>query len=144
MIALAVSGALNFFLLGLIAVHVIRPARDHIERRRELGGAEGSPAMLREMMHALGGPKDLRVQKMWASHRGEWRAARQEMKLARAEVRAALATSPFDARKLEEALARLHEATSRAQARSRAAVVTLANELSPEQRQHLGRRWGHQ
>lgn len=139
-IALAVSGALNCFLVGAIAVHVGAPARDRSERHIDAGGGQAGPAMLREMIHALGGPGDPRVQKIWGPHQAQWRAARREIKQARGQVRSALASTPFDEQKFDEALAELHAVTSRAQAHSRATVVALAKELSPSERQSLVRR----
>jgi uncharacterized membrane protein len=167
------SLGLNLFLLGTIAVHVVK-RRAHLAERHagaepaghERGGpprlhegrdrpgddgpsrdgprgpgmeGAGGPPLMRRLVRVAGGPRDPRVRKAWDAEHAELSALRGAVQTARQEVDAALVAEPFSAERLGAALSRLHESSSRAQAQSQKAVVTLASELTPQERSRLAR-----
>lgn len=135
-IVLAASLALNCFLLGVIAVHAVRRPQRVFGPALDERGAP--PMLLGELVRGLGGPHDPRVEELWRSRRGELHEVRREIAQARREVKTALATEPFNREALQAALDKLNQTLSHAQQRSSDAVITLAEQLRPEERARIG------
>lgn len=135
---LAISAALNLFLLGAVTVHLSHHAgfREGAHPRGPAPSAEG-PHLWREMVHVLGGPHDPRVQRLWGERRGELRQVRKDARAAREALSDALTREPFDEKALEAALDQMHALTSQTQLRAQSALLSLARELTPEERRHL-------
>ena len=73
--------------------------------------------------------------------RGELGAGRRAIHQAGSEVVASLTVEPFDAPRLERALAELRRVTQDGQASAHRALVDMAARSSPEQRKGLARRF---
>lgn len=114
-------------------------SQEDLHLARTAAGAEGR-VFLREMVQTLGGPSDPRVKKVWGDQREDMKKFRDDVRGAREDVRKALSAEPFDDKELERALGALHKITTDAQARSQEAVLELARELTPEERQRLTER----
>jgi uncharacterized membrane protein len=156
-IALLVSLVANAFLLGSIATHFAR--RHHLQAQhhhalrarggppdfgppghlRERWGKRG-PAeakLLRDVVDALGGPRDPRVEGVLAHGRGQRMAHQRRMTEAQDAVVAALAAEPYDETRLRSRLAELRSAAEVGQQEAQEGLVLLAGQLSPEERRTL-------
>jgi uncharacterized membrane protein len=154
---LIASLALNLFLVALIGVHVLgrrshqrrfdeRHLRDEAQRegalrdRRPGREDEAGAGLLRHMVDVLGGPKDARVRAVLADEHATRRETQAALLAARHEVHEALVAEPFDAERLGNALGKLRETSSKQQADAQSALVTLARQLTPEERARLRKR----
>lgn len=160
-IALAISVGLNLFLAGLFVAgryrhgfsggpphpvpsaesagpHAARPGfpEKNFDARRT--NANEGQLFLRELIQALGGPQDPRVKKIWGTRQQDLFKYRESSQASREAVQSALTREPFDAEALRLALHDLQKTTDEAQARSAEAIVSLAGELTPEERRALG------
>jgi uncharacterized membrane protein len=123
LLALAISVALNVFLLGFFAARVVR--RSHDGRFFDESGEHST--VLRES---------------WRKRAETLRGRREAVDLARRGVRAALLAEPFDAEALTTALAALRAETNQTQAALDQALVEFARGLSAEDRKKLAEaRW---
>lgn len=151
-IVLVASLTLNAFLLGGIATHHVsshRTAHDYRhtvlerplahrgpgERLGRRGPAEAK--LLRDVMHALGGPESPHVREVMAQGRQRMAAHHRRMEDAQASVRQALASEPYDEGRLIAALADLRLAAEVGQKEAQKTLVHLAGQLSAEQRKRL-------
>lgn len=127
-LALALSVALNMFLLGVLVARIGLMHRP----------PAGPHPVLFHADEAFRGDEP-RVKRILMAHKEgvttHWRAARD----ARRKVRAALEAEPFDRARLERELAGLREETQRSQEALHRAFLDLATEATPEQRRRLGR-----
>lgn len=156
------SAALNVFFLGIGAAHAWRhhsgPGPAHHDRRGSpdgplappLGrfgagppgaGAPGaSPAegtLIRDMVWAIGGPKDPRVHELLQGSRAGRRTHRAQVERAQADLRRILATRPLDRARLEETLAELRAMTLETQKQAQKTLLRLASEMTDEERARL-------
>lgn len=111
-VLLAISVALNLVLIGFL-----------VGRRVHPGGRSGPP------------PPGLE------QRRGELGAGRRAIHHAGSEVVSALTAEPFDAPRLERALAELRQVTVGGQEAAHRALVELATRSSPEERRRLAQRF---
>ena len=132
-IALVISVAFNLFALGFIAARALHHRQSHENH----GPFMGPRGLMREGFGPHARPM---LDKVMERHGDELRKARGELKRSRREVRDALLAEPFDAPRLELALARLRAQTDGTQAHMHEALVELASSLPLEQRKHLARR----
>jgi uncharacterized membrane protein len=132
-IALVISVAFNLFALGFVAARALRPHHGHEGH----GPFMGPRGLMREGFGPHARPM---LDKVMERHGDELRKARGELKRSRREVRDALLAEPFDAPRLERALAGLRAHTDGTQAHMHEALVELASSLPLEQRKHLARR----
>lgn len=154
-IAFALSAGLNLFLLGAGVMHFfhrppgphpteMQPPRSATPRaplsRPSRSFERDQPPFLRELIDSLGGPRDPRVRQWREESRDDIRQFQQEMREARSSVQAALIQEPFNEKSLETALQKLHTVSQGAQAHSHTALLSLARQLSPEERAQLARR----
>lgn len=135
---LTLSAGLNLFLLGAAIVHLLHyPGGGEGARPRgPAPSAEGS-GLLRDMVHALGGPEHPKIRQLWGERRGEVRQLRRELRDAREALGEALTREPFDEKAVERALNHMHELTSQTQQRAQSALLSLARDLTPEERRRL-------
>jgi uncharacterized membrane protein len=119
--ALAVSLALNLFLLGFGSARWLR---------REAHGADrhGSAHERRELPKLFGEPTP------------ELRAQHRALRDARRQVGEAIEAEPYQAARTESALAELRETTRRGQELLHAKLLERVAKLSPEERQTLARK----
>jgi uncharacterized membrane protein len=110
-VLLAISVALNLVLIGFLVGRRVHPA-----------GREGPPPGL-EQRH------------------GELGAGRRAIHHAGSEVVSALTAEPFDAPRLERALAELRRVTVGGQEAAHRALVEVATRSSPEERRRLAQRF---
>ncbi len=151
-IGLAVSLALNMFLLGVLSVQLLRPRtsadglwtggpRTGEERSAERGpGREPSAGVgPRTLFHAaeVFGQDRPRVSHVLRAHKGELRSRWHETKRARSRVEAALRAEPFERDLLARELEGLRNETQRSQEVLHRALVEVAVEATPEQRRRL-------
>lgn len=157
-IALLASLVVNAFLLGSIATHFAR--RHHLEAQHhhtlrarggppDFGPSSGHPRerwgkrgpaeakLLRDVVDALGGPRDPRVEGVLERSRGQRMAHQRRMEEAQDAVIAALAAEPYDETRLRTRLAELRSAAEVGQKEAQEGLVLLAGELRPEERRTL-------
>jgi Spy/CpxP family protein refolding chaperone len=132
-IALAISLTLNLFGLGFMSARLLHGhAGDHRGPRGPFFGPRGL------LLDAeLGESMDAQVRGVMERHRETLRAQRKQLREARQAVGAALASEPFDADALKQALARLRQMTNESQALMHAALIEIAPALTHEQRERL-------
>jgi Spy/CpxP family protein refolding chaperone len=134
-IALAVSVAVNLFLVGFIAVRALHGGRAH-ERRHHHGhflgprglGRDGDPQAEQAMRRAM------------QRREATFRAQGDKLRATRGTVSAAFQAEPFDPQALARALAELRTQTVESQRLMHESLVEVAPALSPEQRARLARR----
>lgn len=153
-IAFVLSLMLNAFLLGSLVMHFARghhgrPEGHHFLRREHGHGAAGAEGnrwarrgpveakLLRDVIHALGGPHDPRVRGELSFGRGKMPSHTQRMERAQRAIRAALAAEPFDENRLRDSLAELRKTTEGGQREAQDTLVRLAGKLSAEERRQL-------
>jgi uncharacterized membrane protein len=149
-VALVVSLMLNAFLAGSIATHYLRGHRDaahHHQRngdggpgpRGERGMRQGPPEarLLRDVVHALGGPRDPRALTAVAEGRQRMASHRQRLEEAQAGVRRALSAEPYDEAQLTAALAQLREVAAAGQKGAQETLARLGRQLTPQERSVL-------
>ena len=162
-IALLVSLVVNAFLLGTITTHFARghrplpaqkralrtpdvarppgplgapgPAGFPRERRNQRGPVETK--LLRDVVQALGGPRDPRVEGALRRGREQRLTHGRQMTEAQEAVRAALAAEPFDEERLRGRLAELRATAEAGQREAQEGLVVLARQLRPEERLRL-------
>jgi len=134
-IALAVSVALNLFLVGFIAMRAYRGGSHH-ERGDRHGQELGPRALGRD-----GDPQsDQAMRRVMQRREAALRAQGQKLRATRGAVSAAFRAEPFDARVLARELAELRAQTAESQRLMHEALVEVAPTLTPEQRARLARR----
>lgn len=123
------SLCLNLFLVGgMIAGRMHGP----------MGGPEGKGGMI--MATVPPELKDIIREKLKA--RGpEFQAARNDIRLIKVQVADALAAEPFDAAKLDAALAELEKSAGTILHLSQQGLSKIATELTPEQRHQWAEGW---
>jgi len=153
-IVLFASLLLNAFLLGGLVVHFARghrgppdqrspfaTTRDHHRRGpppgRWAGRGPAETQLLRDVVRALGGPRDPRVQAALSDGRPRMSDHRERLARAQAGVRTALAGEPFEAAQLEQALAQLRRATDANQKQAQDTLIALAAQLRADERASL-------
>ena len=135
-VALVLSVAFNLFALGFIAARARKP-----HGLQHAHGDHGPFLGPRGLMREGFGPEARPiVEKVMQRHRAALHSEHGELRRARRAVRDALLNEPFDAAKLEGALAALRARTDSSQARMHEALVELAGTLPREQRKLLARR----
>lgn len=156
-IALLASLVINAFLLGSIATHFVRRHRLPVEHHHSLRGPSGPPGfdgagpardrwgkrgpaeakLLRDVVDALGGPRDPRVESALRHAREQRMSHGRRMVEAQDAVRAALAAEPYDEARLRSSLAELRTLAEAGQKEAQEGLVLLASQLRPEERQSL-------
>lgn len=128
-VGLALSVALNMFLLGVLVARMW-PTQRH---------AFGGPG--RALFHADEAFRgdEPRMKRILRAHKGELMAQRRAAREARRKVRAALEAEPFDRAQLDRELQGLRAETQRSQEALHRAFLDLATQATPEQRRRLGR-----
>ena len=127
---LAVSLAINLFFIGVVA-------------GRSLNGIKPPPGPGDPTLGYIRGLRNLPADKQAMIRpilRHHFRALRptlRQIRPARHKVIEALKASPFDARKLEQALAHLRQVLGTTQAESHASLVEIASKLSATERRQL-------
>lgn len=127
-VALAVSVALNLFLLGMLSVRLLH--RDRV--------AYGGPGRALFRADEAFRGDELRMRRILSDHKRELMTQRRAARKARHHVQAALETEPFDRSRLERELQSLRTETQRSQEALHRAFLDLATEATPEQRRRLG------
>jgi uncharacterized membrane protein len=118
---LAISVAINVFILGFWAARLVR--RGHADRVPLAGTSEV------DRMGSLRG--------VWRKHGAALQPHREALEAARREVRDALRAEPFQPEALDAALTRLRAETGATQVELHRALVERARELGPEERRRL-------
>lgn len=132
-VALALSLGLNLFLLGFWAARAWH--KSHGPKRGDLT-AGGLPHLF-YAAKAFNDPQHPKLQRVIQSHKSKLLPRRQAVRKARREVDEALQADPFDKARLEAALANLRKETQTTQSELHSALLDLASEMTPEQRQEL-------
>ena len=134
-IALAVSVAVNLFLVGFIAMRAYRGGRHH-ERGHRHGHELGPRAFGRD-----GDPQaDQAMRRVMQRREAALRAQGRKLRATRGAVSAAFRAEPFDPQALARELAELRAQTAESQRLMHEALVEVAPTLTPEQRARLARR----
>jgi|GEM_PF-2126897 len=148
--ALVVSLMLNAFFAGSIATHYLRGHRgaahhrphggdDGPGPRGEHGMRQGPPEarLLRDVVRALGGPRDPRALAALAEGRQKLANHRRRMEEAQTGVRRALAAEPYDEAELAAALAQLRQAAEAGQKDAQETLAGLGRQLTAKERSVL-------
>jgi uncharacterized membrane protein len=146
-ILLAVSVALNVFLLGFLFAHWLRPHpapplldRDTSAPSSATSGetARGTPATLLDWSAAESlAERNPGLRQLLERDRAALRDDRHAVRESRARVKRALAAEPVNSEELARALEELRASSDRAQARVHALLQELAPKLPAEERRRL-------
>lgn len=128
-VILAASLALNLFFFGLVAARFVWGGHGYMMRD---GG--GETAFLRRSGLRNAGPKAQEVMKRYRANVHE---AARSLNAARAEARAALQAEPYDPARVERAFADVRTRTASMQADIHTALVEVARDLTPAQRERM-------
>jgi Spy/CpxP family protein refolding chaperone len=133
LIALVISVTLNLFLLGFGSARWLH-ARAHRDDSPGSFAPHGPPRH-----RGMFGPGSHLLRDALEPRREALRLQREQLRDARRALREALLAEPFDRAALQQALARLREATARSQHMMHDAVLETAPGLTREQRAELAR-----
>jgi uncharacterized membrane protein len=148
-IALAISLGLNLFLGGFLVSRALM-RRHHEQARGHRADGPHHPHGMgpHPMLGPLGMLQDLEdpklhkhAEQVFGARRERFERDRKRMGEARAKVAEALSREPPDRAALEAAFGELRSVTTTSQAELHAGLIELAPTMTPEQRQHLIRKW---
>lgn len=134
-IVLVVSLALNLFLAGAIASHLLHRGPDHGAMERP--HRHGLLPHPRQLRHALSPEAQARFDALHEAHRPRIRERLRAVGAARRALGEVLRAEPLDRARMDAAFAALREEEGRLAAETQSMFGTLALELSPEDRARL-------